>query len=109
MKYNVEVYSFGDMDDILYEGDNPLLAIDKWITNSEKYPMSVCITAASLQDAQTLIRTAYDSLDAIRDACEKYNCPYKWEYMESAIKRKYEDGCSGYYAPRDIVFPFDLG
>ena len=109
MKYRVEVYSYGDLDYTLYEGDNPYLAIDKWITNSGKYPMSVCITAGSIQDAQALIKTAYDSIDLIRSACEKNDCPYKWEYLESAIKRKYEDGCSGYYAPRDMVHPFDLG
>ena len=90
------------------EFKNPRSAIIAWFEQSDKHPMAVSINAASIKDAQALLKWVADNEDQFRSWYNKYNIPYKLEYMVNYCKRHQNDSNLVAFSG-DQVEPFSLG
>lgn len=90
------------------EFKDPRSAIIAWFEQSDKHPMGVSIDAATIKDAQKLLKWVADNEDQFRTWYNQYNNPYKLEYMVNYCKRHQNDSNLIAFSG-DQVEPFSLG
>ena len=90
------------------EFKDPRSAIIAWFEQSVKHPMGVSIDAATLEDAQKLLKWVADNEDQFRTWYNEYDIPYKLEYLVNYCKRHQNDSNLIAFSG-DQVEPFSLG
>lgn len=88
--------------------DNPLEVLDLWFKWSAKYPMEAAITTRTRADGVALLKAAQEHLDELYN---KYDSPYKYDYLVEAVDKKIADNCSGLIEDNfgDQIYPFCYG
>ena len=74
--------------------NNPLDVLEFWFKWSAKYPMEAAINTRTRADGVALLKIAKKYLDELYN---KYDCPYKYDYLKDAIDKGIANGC------RDII------
>ena len=110
-KYSYLV-SGGDYSELSFRCDDPVSAIKKWFQYQKKYPTDVAIMCPTKELAMKLVKAGTPKL--LTQLKEKFpECPYKLDWLIDECKRKYEDGCKGFYEGSygygDSVHPFGVG
>ena len=115
-KYIVDVIRSAKEDtstEQLYKGNDILKALTKWFEANSLYPSCVAINCYIKEDALKLLEFANSNKTILKALYDKYNSPYKWEYIEEGIQRKINDNCHGFLGKKDwitdMIYPFDIG
>lgn len=91
--------------------DNPKQAITIWFQQAKKNPMDCAIMAKWRKGAVDIVNTATPEL--LTTLYEKYDCPYKLEYLIEGAEKQRQNGCKYFlenkYGYGDQVEPFSFG
>lgn len=101
----------GPYNDLIFHCDDPKRAITYWFKYQRKYPTDVAIMCPSKELAMKLVKAGTSKL--LNELYDKFDCPYKLDWLIAECKRKAEDGCRGFYEGKygygDSVHPFGVG
>ena len=101
--------SAGPYGDVTMLCDDPKRAITHWFKYQKKYPLDVSISCPTRDLAIKLVEAGKPKL--LTELFNRFDCPYKLEYMIDECKKKAADGCKGFYESEygDQVHPFGVG
>lgn len=115
-KYMVSGSSYtdhGEIDSISKNvlTNDPKAAIEAWFRIGSKHRTGTAITCQKKSDAVALVKWASEHNADVTTMYNKYNCPYKLDYLLTACAKKAKDGCRGFYENSygDMIYPFDVG
>ena len=102
------VVPFGEPQFNDFSVNDPSTAIFQWFKYCEKYPLCVSICAKNNDYAKKLLEWVLDNKDQVMECYNKFNVPYKLDYLldESARKVNSSNIISW---PGDQVYPFCAG
>ena len=90
----------------------PEVAIKAWFEFEQKYPMDCAIYAYNKEDAVELVKFALSHYAWFKGLYEKYDCPYKWDWMRDRLIEAGETNCQYFLGDGefgDQVGPFSFG
>ena len=85
---------------------DPGKAIEQWCKYQTKYPSCAMITGYPGRDEKKLRDWAVDNEDEFRDLCNRYNVPYKVDWLLDICRKEVRPKNSKY---PDQLSPFGLG
>lgn len=88
--------------------NNPLDVLEFWFKWSKLFPMEVAIDTRTRADGVALLKIAKKYLDELYN---KYDCPYKYDYLKDAIDKGIATGCRDIIEGEfgDQIHPFSYG
>lgn len=95
-----------------FSTEYPEVAIKKWFEMEEKYPMDCAIYAYNKNDAIELVNFAASNQSWFKKLYDRYNCPYKWDWMINGVLQSAERGCPYFLGNGefgDQIGPFSYG
>ena len=101
----------GPYNELTFHCDDPKSAITHWFKYQKKYPTDVSIMCPTKELAIKLVKAGTPKL--LNELYDRFDCPYKIDWMIAECAKKVSDGCRGFYEGEygygDSVYPFCVG